>query len=103
RLDPEPRLILERASVEGRRFRLAALRTLTPDLGPEHVESAIATLERRGLVQPEDEPGGRWRFAHALVLEAAYRGLSKELRADLHERLADLINEGDGGPGRLDE
>ena len=100
---PTPRLILERASVEGRRFRIAALRALAPDLGPEHVEAAIASLERRGLVQPEDEAGGRWRFAHALVLEAAYRGLSKELRADLHERLADWMIEEDADQADVDE
>ena len=102
RLDPVPRLILERASVEGRRFRIAALRALAPDLSPENVESAIASLERRGLVQPEDEARGRWRFAYALV-EAAYRGLSKELRADLHVRLADWMIEEDADQVDVDE
>jgi class 3 adenylate cyclase/tetratricopeptide (TPR) repeat protein len=103
RLESIPRLILERASVEGRRFRIAALRVLAPDLGPEHVEVAIASLERRGLVHPEDEARGRWRFAHALVLEAAYRGLSKELRADLHVRLADWMIEEDADQADVDE
>jgi len=42
RLDPEPRLILERASVEGRRFRISALVALAPHLSPEDVEAAIA-------------------------------------------------------------
>ena len=77
RLDPVPRLILERASVEGRRFRIAALRALAPEVSPDEVESAIASLERKGLLQPGNEAGGRWRFAHALVFEAAYRGLSR--------------------------
>ena len=103
RLDPVPRLILERASVEGRRFRIAALRALAPEVSPDEVEAAIASLERKGLVQPEDEAGGRWRFAHALVLEAAYRGLSKELRADLHERLADWMIEEDADQADVDE
>jgi len=103
RLEPTPRLMLERASVEGRRFRIAALRSLAPDLGPEEFEAAIASLERRGLVQPEDEAAGRWRFAHALVLDAAYRGLSKELRADLHERLADWMTEEDAEQADVDE
>jgi class 3 adenylate cyclase/tetratricopeptide (TPR) repeat protein len=103
RLDPVPRLILERASVEGRRFRTAALRALAPDVSPDEVEAAIASLERKGLVQPEDEAGGRWRFAHALVLEAVYRGLSKELRADLHERLADWMIEEDADRADVDE
>ena len=103
RLEPIPRLVLERAAVEGRRFRIAALRALAPDLGPEDVDGAIASLERRGLVQPEDEAAGRWRFAHALVLDAAYRGLSKELRADLHERLADWMLEEDADRSDVDE
>jgi len=103
RLDPTPRLILERASVEGRRFRIAAIRALAPELSPGDVDEAVASLERRGLVQPEDEAAGRWRFAHALVLDAAYRGLSKELRADLHERLADWMIEEDADQADVDE
>ena len=103
RLDSVPRLILERASVEGRRFRTAALRALAPEVRPDEVEAAVAVLERKGLVQPEDEAGGRWRFAHALVLEAVYRGLSKELRADLHERLADWMIEEDADRADVDE
>ena len=103
RLDPVPRLIFERASVEGRRFRVAALRALAPEVSPDEVESAMASLERKGLLQPEDEAGGRWRFAHALVLEAGYRGLSKELRADLHERLADWMIEEDADQPDVDE
>ena len=103
RLDPSARLILERASVEGRRFRIAAIHALAPEVSAGEVESAIAALERKGLVQPEDEAAGRWRFAHALVVEAAYRGLSKQLRADLHERLADWMIEEDVDQAEVDE
>ena len=95
RLEPTSRLVLERASVEGRRFRIAALRALAPDVTPEGFAAGIEMLDRRGLIQPEDEAAGSWRFAHALVMEAAYRGLSKELRADLHERLADWMTDED--------
>jgi class 3 adenylate cyclase len=102
-LEPTPRLVLERASVEGRWFRIAALGALAPELSPGDVAEAIASLERRGLVQPEDEAGGRWRFAHALVVEAAYRGLSKELRADLHLRVADWMIEEDADQPDVDE
>jgi hypothetical protein len=103
RLDPMPRLLLERASVEGRRFRIAALRALVSEVSPDELEAAIAGLDRGGLVQAEDEARGRWRFAHALVLEAAYRGLSKELRAELHERLADWMSEEDADLPDVDE
>ena len=65
---------------------------LPPRCRPTRSEPAIASLDRSGLVQPEDEAGGRWRFAHALVLEAAYRGLSKGQRAELHEQLADWLS-----------
>ena len=103
RLEPTPRLVLERASVEGRRFRIAALRALAPDVPPDGFHAAIEVLERRGLIQPEDEAAGSWRFAHALVMEAAYRGLSKELRADLHERLADWMTDADAEQADVDE
>jgi class 3 adenylate cyclase len=103
RLDPVPRLILERASVEGRRFRAAAVRALAPEVQADDVEPAIASLDRSGLVQPEDEGGGRWRFAHALVLEAAYRGLSKGQRAELHEQLGDWISGEDADQADVEE
>jgi len=103
RLDPVLRLVLERASVEGRRFRTGGLDALVPDFNIEDLEGAIAALERKGLVHPEDEARGRWRFAHALVSEAAYRGLSKKLRADLHERLADWMVNEDADQADVDE
>jgi tetratricopeptide (TPR) repeat protein len=80
-----------------------ALLALAPEVEPVQVEAAIASLDRRGLVHPEDEAAGRWRFAHALVSEAAYRRLPKELRADLHERLADWIAQVDADQPDVDE
>jgi predicted ATPase len=88
RLDPATRQMLGRASIEGRRFRMPALSALAAELPSAAIEEAVAELDRRGLVEPEDEAVGQWRFAHALVREAAYRGVSKELRAELHEALA---------------
>ncbi|MDQ3210646.1 MAG: hypothetical protein M3Q20_05610, partial [Actinomycetota bacterium] len=97
------RQILERASVEGRRFRVAALSALSPEVSTDEVDAATASLERRGLVQPEDEASGQWRFAHTLVFEATYRGLSKEVRAELHEQLADWMIEEDADRADVDE
>jgi hypothetical protein len=102
-LTPATRRLLERASVEGRRFRIGALRALAPDVGVAELESAIASLDQRGFVHPEEEAAGRWRFTHAMVREAAYRGLSKEVRAELHERLADWIADEDGDRPDVDE
>jgi tetratricopeptide (TPR) repeat protein len=103
RLEPTPRRLLERAAVEGRRFRVAAILALSPEIPPVDVERAMASLERTGLVQSEDEAAGRWRFSHPLVLEVAYRGLSKASRADLHERLADWLATHDADQPDADE
>jgi class 3 adenylate cyclase len=101
-LDHVARTILEHASVEGRRFGGAAVRALADDPA-EPIDDGLATLERRDLIELEDEASGRWRFAHALIAEAAYRGIPKELRASLHERLAGLLLSGDGTPPDVDE
>lgn len=103
RLDPTPRSLLERASVEGRRFRLAAVQALSREASGADIAQAIDVLERGGLVQSEDEATGRWRFAHALVLDAAYRGLSKAHRAELHERLADWVASEDADQAEVSE
>jgi hypothetical protein len=102
-LEPSARTILEHASVEGRRFRVTAVRALVRDVADEALEQALITLERRALIDPEDEASGRWRFAHPLVAETAYRGISKELRATLHERLADWLIAEDGEQPDVDE
>jgi class 3 adenylate cyclase/predicted ATPase len=102
-LEPLARLIAERASIEGRRFRTAVVDALTPELGRDEIERAMESLERRGFVEPEDERTGRWRFSHALLREAAYRGLPKEQRAALHEELADWIRSVDADEPDVDE
>ena len=70
RLEPVPRLILERASVEGRRFRIAALGALVPDLEPRR---------RRGCDRLTGTPrsraaGGRGPRSVALRARARPRG-----------------------------
>jgi len=102
-LDPPARAILEHASVEGRRFRAAGVRALVGEIADEALGHALRTLERRGLIDAEDEAAGRWRFAHALIAETAYRGISKELRAGLHERLAAWLLTEDAEQPDVDE
>ena len=72
-------------------------------MSPDEVECAIASLERKGLLQPEDEAGGRWRFAHALVLEGRVSRPLQGAAADLHERLADWMIEEDADQPDVDE
>jgi tetratricopeptide (TPR) repeat protein len=83
RLEPGERTLLRHASVEGRRFHPGAL--------PEAAETHLFALVQKQFVHPDRTvPGGEdaFRFAHGLIREAAYEGLPKQLRAELHERIA---------------
>jgi class 3 adenylate cyclase/tetratricopeptide (TPR) repeat protein len=89
RLAEDERRVLERAAVLGVRFRLSELEPLTGD-----GEAAIRRLVDRDLLVPDPEGGDLvWRFRHALIRDAAYQSIPKQLRAELHvavaERLAD--------------
>ena len=90
-LDSAERVVLERASVEGRNFRLSSVAALLSDDDREAVGEHLMSLVRRQLIQPDPSASSvedAFRFTHVLIQEAAYDGLPKEVRADLHERLA---------------
>jgi class 3 adenylate cyclase/tetratricopeptide (TPR) repeat protein len=91
-LDDADRSLLEHAAVEGEQFHagaVAALGRVERSLVPQ-----LSGLVRRELIRTE-EPGLRgelrFRFAHALIRDAAYERLPKAERAVLHERLADWL------------
>jgi class 3 adenylate cyclase/tetratricopeptide (TPR) repeat protein len=90
RLPPTERAVLERASVVGRVFWSSALSALcTGDVCGE-LPQGLQSLVRKELIRPDRSEARRedaFRFAHILVRDAAYRGLPKSTRADLHERL----------------
>jgi class 3 adenylate cyclase len=90
-LDPSERRVLEHASVEGRSFHWSAISALLPDEDRPSLGQHLMALVRRQLIRPaRSKSHGEdvFRFSHALVREAAYRGLPKELCAELHVRLA---------------
>ena len=92
RLDPLDRDVLERAAVVGKEFwpgAVAALGDGKSTLGP-----TLLGLVRGELVEPavSSIPGeDGFRFRHALIRDAAYAGIPKRTRADLHERFADWL------------
>jgi class 3 adenylate cyclase/tetratricopeptide (TPR) repeat protein len=90
-LTNEERAVLEPASVVGLIFRQDALEELVPDALRDKVQTHLAQLVRKRLVQPDtDNDGERWyRFHHILIRDTAYRRLLKRTRASLHERFAD--------------
>ena len=103
-LDPAERGVLERGSVEGRIFHRGAVQALGPD--EEHVMSQLTTLVRKELVRPDRTqiPGDdAFRFRHLLIRDAAYDGLPKAARAELHERFALWLEEFGADLVELDE
>ena len=61
-----------------------------------HVTPRLAALVRKELIRPDEPqaPGeDAFRFRHLLIRDAAYDGLPKAKRAELHERFADWLEE----------
>ncbi len=78
------RVAAERASVIGKEF----WRTALVEIGGE--VSALPGLVRKELIRPHRSPifpvDDAFRFRHQLIRDAAYDGMPKELRSELHER-----------------
>jgi class 3 adenylate cyclase/tetratricopeptide (TPR) repeat protein len=89
RLEVGERAVLERASVTGRSFTLEAVLDVTPPHERGKVRSSLLALTRKHFVRADTNvPDGGFRFHHALIRDAAYDGIPKATRADLHERTA---------------
>jgi class 3 adenylate cyclase/tetratricopeptide (TPR) repeat protein len=91
RLEPQERAVIERASVIGKEFWRGAVTELTPAEERESAGPRLMTLARKEFIEPSasifpEEDG--FRFRHILIRDAAYLGVPKEARADLHERYA---------------
>jgi class 3 adenylate cyclase/tetratricopeptide (TPR) repeat protein len=90
-LGSEERTVIERAAVEGTTFHRGAVTALVPEAMREEIPDRLANLVRMELVRvekaafPEAEA---YRFRHVLVRDAAYEGLAKQTRSQLHEGVA---------------
>ncbi len=94
RLGADERAVLEHASVVGQVFYPGAVRALLPQELLAHVDAALDSLSRKQLVaSTETTFAGEeaYRFLHVLIRDAAYAGLLKRTRAELHEGFADWL------------
>ena len=94
RLEEEERAVIQRASVIGRVFWWGAVSELSPEEQRPRVGSHLQSLTRKGLIgrdhsEPREED--TFRFTHILIGDAAYRGIPKAVRAELHERFAGWV------------
>ncbi len=91
RLDAADRTLLMAASVMGQIFYRQALDVLAADVD---VGAHLSSLMRKQFVRPErsDLSGVEaLAFRHLLIRDAAYDGLTKAARAELHERFGEWL------------
>ena len=93
-LDEAERRVLERGSVEGEIFHRGAVQALAPE--ETQVTTRLAALVRHELIRPDRAQlagDDGYRFRHLLIRDAAYDALPKTVRADLHARFADWLDD----------
>src|SRR5918996_908227 len=101
RLGPGERAVLERGAVVGKEFTTDdVVSLLDPNASPT-ADTHLRTLSERGFVRPRGDVA--FSFRHVLVREAVYRAAPKRLRAELHERFADRLDQTAGELAELDE
>src|SRR5438093_7478748 len=97
RLPTDEREVAERASVIGKESERAAVEALVPEPLRPAVATCLLGLVRKELIRPHAE-GDAFRFANLLIRDASYEAMSKELRAELHERFAAWFGEFEAVP-----
>ena len=101
RLEREERALLERAAVVGKDFTRTAVLYLSPPEELAGIDGRTAILLRKGLIRAHRSPSAEndvFRFHHALLRDVAYMGMTKELRATLHERHGTWLEQRDAQP-----
>jgi tetratricopeptide (TPR) repeat protein len=99
RLGPGERAVMDRGAVIGKEFWVDAVIDQLPDGGQRFARRHLDTLVEKDLLDPAPSqlPGRHaFRFRHVLIQEAVYRGISKQLRAELHEHVAAWLRESMG-------
>jgi tetratricopeptide (TPR) repeat protein len=94
RLEPAELKLLESAAIMGQEFSRQDLATLAENLGTDEIPVLLSSLARKELVRPQrwGAPGHEtFQFVHGLVQEVVYQAIPKSLRAQLHERYADVV------------
>jgi class 3 adenylate cyclase/tetratricopeptide (TPR) repeat protein len=96
RLGDDERAVIERGSVEGEVFHQTAVMQLAPEQARAGVPQRLLGLVRKELIRPSTHTlldDDAFRFRHLLIRDAAYDGLPKATRADLHEQFALWLQE----------
>jgi class 3 adenylate cyclase/tetratricopeptide (TPR) repeat protein len=96
RLEPEEHAVIQRASVEGRLFHRGAVSQLLSGREGAGLGGILLALVRKEFVRPDQSlfaGDDGFRFNHVLIRDVAYASVPKELRAELHARLAGWLEQ----------
>ena len=99
RLQPDERMLIRHAAAQGRTFHVGAL----AGRDRADLDARLVTLVGKGLIAAgRSEFAGEeaFRFTHALIQEAAYAGIPKVERAELHASVGEWLAR---RPGVADE
>jgi tetratricopeptide (TPR) repeat protein len=90
--------------VIGLEFPSVAVRSIAAAGVREAAPVQLASLERKHLVrhEPSSDERNDYRFDHLLIRDAAYAGILKRERAQLHERFAEWLEQSDTAADRDD-
>ena len=94
RLGVADRATIERAAVIGQVFYPSAVEVLLPEPLRAHLPGSLHSLATKELIRPHrDVVLGyqTYRFLHILIRDAAYGGLLKRTRAELHEEFVNWL------------
>jgi class 3 adenylate cyclase/tetratricopeptide (TPR) repeat protein len=94
RLGEGERAVIETASIEGKEFARDRVEGLVDPGRSQSLDVHLRALVRKDLIRPVGAAEDRFRFRHQLIRDGAYDGMPKRLRADLHERFAELLSAG---------
>ncbi len=98
-LDPDERMVIERASVEGKVFHEGSVSELAPPSLRKSVGGHLQELVRKELVRPyrpDFAAEHAFRFRHLMIRDAAYDSIPKATRAELHETFARWLEDKTG-------
>jgi diguanylate cyclase (GGDEF)-like protein len=90
------RAVLTVAAAIGSRFRASTIAAVQDEDRPV-VLAALATAVGRGLIEPRDDLG--FAFLHDRIRQALLADLDPEVTADLHRRIADVLDAEPAPPG----
>ena len=87
------REVLRLAAVAAPHFTLPLLERAVEEGGAEDVLDAVELACGAHLLVERDDHGGGYEFAHGIVADCIYAGLSRPRRAGLHRRIGEVLEQ----------